>query len=101
LEHAVTPEELATADDPESYLVSVRDAVERLGMMPVVDADSDSARYLRNGKAIEHRMTELSLSKDRSGDTMVVDRTTGEAVAIVAHAEGTWSYRVVFPEGTS
>lgn len=101
LEHAVTPEQITEAAAPERSLLSIREAVERLRVMPIVTADSDTVRHLRNGKAIEHRMAELSLSPESPEETMVVDDASDDAVAIIAHSEDTWSYRTVFPEGAS
>ncbi len=101
LEDAVTPDEITTADNPETYLVSIPDAVRRLGIMPVLPADSESVRHLRNGKPIGHRVAELSLADNRDGETLIIDGESGAAVAIVDHSNDEWSYCVVFPEGTS
>ncbi|MEX2442290.1 MAG: tRNA pseudouridine(55) synthase TruB [Alkalispirochaeta sp.] len=97
LDGAVTPEQVAEADDPEALLISTVEAVKRLGSMPVVSADSDSVRHLRHGKAITSVIGNLSIPGEGPAEIMVIDRSSGSAVAILARSEGAWTYRVVFP----
>jgi tRNA pseudouridine55 synthase len=93
---AVTPAEIAAANDPTTLLIPTVDAVRRLGTIPVVPADAGSVRHLRHGKRIESIVDALSVPGEDDSQIMVVDNSE-DAVAILSRRSGSWSYEVVFP----
>lgn len=107
LDEACTIEELTTYADPGVHLISIREALARLGHATVVTVTDETSRAMRDGKPLSRclpaaEVTSLSdatlaLCIDRRGCEVAL--ITTEAPEGPPHADETvqWRYAAVFP----
>ena len=94
VEDAWSLETLQEHPRPETALLPVVPAIERMQVMPVTTIDESSIRHIRTGRPLAAM---ASLPTPETPWLLCRDQRGGP-VAVLAAGEGGWTYETVFPE---
>ncbi|MCG8479053.1 MAG: tRNA pseudouridine(55) synthase TruB, partial [Spirochaetales bacterium] len=107
LDEACTIEELTALDDPAGRLISVREALVRLGDTTVLPVTDETARYMRNGTPPAHCLSSAEMTSiSNTSLALCVDRRKREVALLIAESrddgartddDTRWRYAAVFP----